>query len=49
MSPVYVFTIYFCIRSIARHLPNTAEHFRPGVFNLRYSDQDTGDRVNARR
>ena len=27
MTPVYVSVIYFCIRSLVRHLPNTAEHF----------------------
>ena len=27
MSPVYVFVIYFCIRSLVRHLPNASEHF----------------------
>ena len=26
MSPVHVSVIYFCIRSLVRHLPNTAEH-----------------------
>ena len=27
MTPVYVSVIYFCIRSLVRHLPNIAEHF----------------------
>ena len=27
MTPVYVSVIYFCIRSLLWHLPNTAEHF----------------------
>ena len=27
MTPVYVSVIYFCIRSLGRHLPNTAKHF----------------------
>ena len=27
MTPVFVSVIYFCIRSLARHLTNTAEHF----------------------
>ena len=27
MTPVYLYVIYFCIRSLMRHLPNTAEHF----------------------
>ena len=27
MTPAYVYVIYFCIRSLVRHLPNTAEHF----------------------
>ena len=26
MTPVYVSVIYFCISSLVRHLPNTAEH-----------------------
>ena len=27
MTPVYVSVIYFCIRSLLRHLPKTAKHF----------------------
>ena len=27
MTPVYVSVLYFCIRSLVRHLPNTDEHF----------------------
>ena len=27
MTPVYVSVIYSCVRSLVRHLPNTAEHF----------------------
>ena len=50
MTPVYVSVIYFCIRSVVIHLPNTAEHLKPGVFDLRCSEnQDTGDKANAHR
>ena len=27
MTPVYVSVSYLCVRSLVRHLPNTAEHF----------------------